>query len=440
VETAFLEGGLDEDIYMDCPEGMDGATGKECLHLLKSIYGLVQAARQWWKRLVMALKKIGFKGGDADPCLYTKRSQNGIVFIGLYVDDCLCIGNTKMIDETIRLLTKEGLTLKVEDTLKDYLSCEILFAKDGKKAWIGQPHLMKNLIQKFGKIASTMQVYNTPGTPGKGILKVKDDKAKITQQEQSLYRSGVGMLLYLVKHSRPDIANTVRELAKVMEGANYAALKELHRCIKFVLDTKEWGLRMEPTFDREVWDLKVYCDSDYAGDPDSRISVSGFVVYVRGVPVSWKSKGQKSVTLSSTEAEFVALAEATKEVKFVAQVMESMSIEVNYPIIVRVDNVGAIFLTENATTSQRTKHIDVKYHYVRQYVEDGIVKIIFVRTDENDADGFTKNVSGTIYERHRRKYMAKRGDVIGDRPGNKEGVERCDRGSVPLGRRDETAA
>jgi hypothetical protein len=158
---------------------------------------------------------------------------------------------------------------------------------------------------------------------------------------------------------------------------------------------------------------------------------------VRGVPVSWRSKGQKSVTLSSTEAEFVALAEATKEVKFVAQVMESMQIEVNYPIIVRVDNVGAIFLTENSTTSQRTKHIDVKYHYVRQYVENGEVKIIFVRTAENDADGFTKNVSGELYHKHRAKYMAEREFIVPAlRP--RKGVGECDSELDSLARRVET--
>ncbi len=124
----------------------------------------------------------------------------------------------------------------------------------------------------------------------------------------------------------------------------------------------------------------MFCDSNYAGDADTRISVTGYCLFLMGVPVSWKSHSQKSVTLSLSEAKFVALSEAVKEVKFVVQVLQSIGIEVELPVVVRVDNVGAIFIAENVTTSQRTKHIDVRYHYVREFVEDGFVKIIFVRT------------------------------------------------------------
>ena len=131
------------------------------------------------------------------------------------------------------------------------------------------------------------------------------------------------MLLFLLKHSRPCLSNPVRELSKVVDGANKAAFKELLWVIKFVLDTCNFGLKIEPNLvDKDApWSLTVFCDSDYTGDTDTRISVTGFCVFLLGVPISWKSRAQKSVTMSSSEAEFVALSEAAKEIKFIVQVL-----------------------------------------------------------------------------------------------------------------------
>jgi len=151
--------------------------------------------------------------------------------------------------------------------------------------------------------------------------------------------------------------------------------------------------------------MKAFCDSDYAGDKDTRISVTGFVIYVMGALIAWRSRGQKSVTLSSSEAEYVALSEVCTEIMFMKQILDFLKVEVKLPIVVHVDNVGAIYLASNATTSQRTRHIDVRYHFVRDYVEDGIVKIVFVRSEDNDADAFTKNVGKETYSRHTSKYM-----------------------------------
>jgi hypothetical protein len=217
--------------------------------------------------------------------------------------------------------------------------------------------------------------------------------------------SGTDMLLFLVKHSRPDIANVVRELSKCADGATSAAYKELMWVIKFVLDTKDHALKIEPRIDEEEWDLVVYSDSDWAGDPDDRISVTGFIVYLLGAPICWRSKGQKGATLSSSEAEYVALSEAAKEVKFIYYILRSLTIEVKMPIVVRVDNVGAIFMAENVSTSVRTRHVDTRYHFVREMIVDSFIQIVFVRTIENDADLFTKNVNRETYDRHVGKFL-----------------------------------
>jgi len=174
------------------------------------------------------------------------------------------------------------------------------------------------------------------------------------------------------------------------------------------LDSRTKGLRMEPKKlnEDEEWELTVYSDSDWAGDKDTRLSVTGYCILLQGVVISWKSKGQKSVALSSSEAELIALSEAVKEVKFIAQLLESMGMKVKLPIVCRVDNTGAIFIAENATTSSRTKHIDTRYHFVRELTEEGFIKILFVKTKENIADMFTKNVSGNILDDHEGTFIA----------------------------------
>jgi len=397
VETAFLLGDLDEEIYMTCKHIHQD---DEVLFLQHSIYGLVQAARQYYKKFISVLKKLGFKGGYPDPCLMTRHTDLGVVFIAIWVDDSLLVGNKKAIDQAICDLQTEGFTLKVEGSLHDYLSCEITVDKKRKMGWIHQPHLLDKLEKKFGDDVRSLQRYRTPGTPGQTIL--RDTTLTVDEEKHKIYRSGVGMLLYLVKHSRPDIANAVRELTKALDVPSPAAYKEMLWVIKYTIDTKDLALKIKP-LDTErdgSWTIVVYCDSDFAGDKETRVSIAGFVIYLLGVPISWKSKGMKSVTLSSSEAEYVALSEAAKEMKFVYQLLQSMGMKVKTPIIVRVDNIGAIFMAENVAVSQRTKHIDVKYRFVQEFVMDGFLKIIFVRTLDNHADIFTKNVSGDIHDKH----------------------------------------
>ena len=215
------------------------------------------------------------------------------------------------------------------------------------------------------------------------------------------------MLLYLVKHSRPDIANATRELSKSMDGATEVGFQELLRVIKYVLDTKKYGLKLEPKRENDMWNLEAFSDSDWAGDKQSRISICGYILYFCGVAIAWKSKGMKHVTLSSSEAELVALSECVKDVKFVMKILEDLGIKVSRPVTVRVDNVGAIFLAENATTSQRTRHIDIRYKWVSEFIENGEIEVIFVKTLENDADIFTKNTSSSVNDRHVERMMKK---------------------------------
>ena len=396
VETAFLHGRLEEEIYMECPKVLGEEKGKILL-LTKSIYGLVQAARQFYKKWTMTLKSIGFKRSLADPCLFKKE---GPVYLGTYVDDNYILGKEEDINKVIKDIEDKGLKVKVEDNLTDYLSCNIIFDKDKKKAWIGQPHLLKKMEQKFGERVRKLRDYQTPGTPGKGVTRPKEDSELLSSHEQTQYRSGVGMLLYLVKHTRPDLANATRELSKCMDKADQQAMKELMRVIKFALITKKYGLKIEPKIEELMWKLLMYADADWAGDKDYRLSVSGFILYLCGVPIMWRSRAQRRVTLSSGESEYISLSEAAKEIKFVVMILESMDIKVQFPIVVMIDNIAAIYMAETANASSRTRHVDVRYHFIREFVEDKFIQIQFVTTKKNLADMFTKNIQRDTYVEH----------------------------------------
>jgi hypothetical protein len=412
VETAFLYGELQELIYMMCPEGLE-IPDDECVLLTKSIYGLVQAARQWYKKFIRTLKSIGFNQCLTDPCLLCKdHGADGMVILAIYVDDCICIGKRSAIDWTIKEIEKHFIIKKMGE-VKNYVGCRIT-KLEGKSLLLTQPELLKGLERKFGNIVRDMRYYNTPAMPNDIVMRPQIGDPLLSKEDQQLYRSGVGMLLYLTKHSRPDISNAVRELSKVMDGATECHMKNMLRCIKFVIDTKEKGLLIAPFDLDDVWEFQAFCDSDYSGDRDKRLSVTGYIIYLMGVAIAWKARAQRSVTLSSTEAEYVAISEVCREILFVAQVLEFLKLKVKRPIVVRVDNVGAIYMANNQTTSQRTKHVDVRYHFVREYIEDGMVKIIFVKSKDNDADIFTKNLDGETYWRHANKFLAD--------PNNRKGV------------------
>ena len=165
----------------------------------------------------------------------------------------------------------------VEHRLTDYLSCEVMLSRDKRKAWVGQPHMVKKLRNKFGDMVKGMQKYKTPGSPGKGLMLERDPEFIIDPDHHALYRTGVGMLLYLIKYSQPEICNAVWELSKCLSGPNEAAFKEKLRVIKYILDSPTKGLKMQP-IKADKWLVVLFTDSDWAGDKDTRKSVRLYIV------------------------------------------------------------------------------------------------------------------------------------------------------------------
>jgi hypothetical protein len=224
---------------------------------------------------------------------------------------------------------------------------------------------VRKIETMFGKEVSKKQVYWTPGTQGLGLVKVQSEDKKVSPEKHSRYRTGVGMLLNLIKHSRPDVANAVRELSKVLDEPNESTYKQMLRAIKYALDTKGQGLRIHPVVREALkWVLALHLDSDWSGDKDDRKSIGGFMLFLNGVLIGWRSKNQKVVSLSSSEAEFYALAEAVKEIPFVIQVLAFLGVPVETPVTVHVDNIGAIFMSENPSSSSRTRHMSMRHFYM----------------------------------------------------------------------------
>jgi hypothetical protein len=177
------------------------------------------------------------------------------------------------------------------------------------------------------------------------------------------------------------------------------------KVVKFVIDTKNFCLQIKPEFKEKNWSLRVFCDSYWAGYSETRIRVTGFILNLMNVPLCWQSKSQKGVTLSSSEADHVAMSEAVKEVKFIYYLLRDISIEVELPIIVKTDNVGAMFMAQNSFSGVRTRHVDTRYHFVRVNLDEGIIKIEFIKSVESQSEIFTKNVTQEIYERHVEKFL-----------------------------------
>ena len=225
------------------------------------------------------------------------------------------------------------------------------------------------------------------------------------------------MLLYLLKYSRPDLSNPIREVAKVMDGVMQGHQKCLSRMIKFVLETRNKALKIEPSdwdfTDREIiWILQAYSDSDWVKDTKTQRSVTGYIIYLNGCAVVWKSRLQQNVTLSSLEAEYCTGSEMVQGILYVKMILEFLGVKVKLPIIVHIDNLGAIYMGNNEMSGTCACHIDCRFHFVKEFIEDGIIKVIFIRSEQNDADIFMKNLSADLYERHIAKYIEEIGEVV----------------------------
>ena len=231
---------------MKSPIGMGeiapGSSSEDCYQLLKGIYGLCQAARQFWKKFVNTVKQepFGLQVSPADPCMLFKENELGVCIIIMYVDDMLIIGKREQIQDFASIIKKE-FSVKIQHNLMDYLGCEFHMNKEKTRGWLGQPSIIKSLEQKFGDRAMKERLSLTPGTPRFTARRLENPEDKVNPKAHETYWSGVGTLLKLTKQSRPDICNPVRELSKTMDAPVPAHLKEMYKVIRHVLSKKGYG-------------------------------------------------------------------------------------------------------------------------------------------------------------------------------------------------------
>jgi Reverse transcriptase (RNA-dependent DNA polymerase) len=410
VETAFLYGELNETVYLRKPDGFNELSGStikddEVLALDKSLYGLVQAARMWMKTFVDHLTSdMKFTRSRADPCLVWKNSKIGFIAVLIYVDDCAIFGTSEAVTEFQTQLSKR-FNIKKMGVLSEYVGAA--FKKVDDMYTVNQLRLTESISQEFD--VPEKQV-STPSPAGEVLLKEQDNDDAMA----SVFRSGVGKLLYLVKLSRPDLASSVRELSKFMSNPSGTHLRAMYRTMSYATQTSSYGLKLKSNNKNRI---VGYTDANWAACKDTRKSVSGSAIFYSGALVSWKSKTQQCTTLSSTESEYVALTSCVNEVIYIRNILTSLGIEVELPMTIFVDNTGAIHLSNNWSTAPRTKHISLRYHYVRELIEQGVIEIKFVRSEENVSDIFTKNLRQELFEKHQL------GLGVGKVCSEKEGVE-----------------
>ena len=372
VNTAFLNAPLKEEIYVN----IDG----DIFKLHKAMYGLKQASRNWNKMLDAYLREIGFIPNKADPCLYKKDKDT---YLLVYVDDIILAGPSEETNLQVMKRIEERFQLKKASKLEHILGMQIQI-KDGIGI-IHQATYIKNFLRKF-----QMEEANGMPTPAQA-----DERLTTNNEEKAQvpYREAIGCLMYLATTTRPDICNAVREAAKHVENPSIQHWRYVKRIMKYLRQTSGYGLRLS----RDKYEFRGYTDSDFAND-ESRKSISGYIFMYGDTCIAWRSSKQGLVTTSSAEAEYVAASEAAKEASYLKRLLEFFD-EQSGPVKMFTDNMAALRMIENDGISKRTKHVDIKYHHVKDQIQKKEIYFKKVHTEDNLADMFTKNLSTRKFQK-----------------------------------------
>ena len=266
---------------------------------------------------------------------------------------------------------------------------------DTGEIWIGQPNFTKELLKKFQK-AESKQV-DTPSDPSMKLTKKTESEEEFDKVK---YQSAVGSLLYLSTRSRPDIAFAVGNAARYCAQPTQLHWSAVKRILRYLKGTTHLGLMYRP--DNST--LVGYSDADWAGDTNDRKSTSGYVFMMSGSAISWRSKKQSSVALSTAEAEYIALSSATQEAMWLRQLLSSLKdFPLSEPTIIYEDNQSTICMAKNNQSHGRSKPVDIKFHFVREQVEQQTIKVTYCKSEEMNADIFTKGILNNQFKRLRTK-------------------------------------
>jgi hypothetical protein len=390
--TAYLNSDLSEEIYVKQARGYV-QEGKEHLvyRVKKGLYGLKQSAREWAKRLTSFLIKIGFKPLTADNNVFVKGTIRTGLTITVYVDDVKLIGSDKpAMKQVIDQLSKEFKTTNLGD-IKHYLGMEIKRDRSAKTITLSQRAYIEKILDKYGYSKHGRKV-KTPMATGQRLEPFDGIATEASKYE---FAAQLGSIMYAMVITRPDIAFAVSSLAQHTTNPGPEHWNALKRIFFYLRSTIEYCI----TFGGESNDkLAGYTDASFAEDSATRRSTGAYIFILNGGPISWISKRQQTVALSTTEAEYMAMCQAIREAIWIRQLLTELGLH-QESVEIHADNKSAIALGKNPEFHKRTKHIDVQYHYVREQVQSGRVATPYLPSNQMIADGLTKAVSPELHRR-----------------------------------------
>ncbi|CAL5358524.1 unnamed protein product [Camellia sinensis] len=382
VKNAFLHGDLAEEVYMDILPGFeDIKTTRKVCRLRKSLYGLKQSPRAWFERFTQAMLRYGFKQSQADHTLFVKHSSHGkTTALIVYVDDIVLTGDD--VEEVPRLKEYLANEFEIKDLgkLKYFLGIEVARSKDG--IFICQRKYVLDLLKETGMLGS--KACDTPLEPG---LKLSEDEGG-EPVDRGRYQRLVGKLIYL-SHSRPDIAIAVSMVSQFMHAPRATHLEAVMRILRYLKSSPGKGLYFSK---HSHLNVEAYTDADWAGLVTDRRSTSGYCTFVGGNLVTWRSKKQNVVARSSAEAEFRAMAQGVCELLWIRLLLRDLGINHTDSMRLYCDNKAAINIAHNPVQHDRTKHVEIDRHFIKEKLTSGIICMPFVRSGDQLADVLTKGL------------------------------------------------
>lgn len=390
-KTAFLNGSLDETIYMEQPPGFVDPNHPDWVcELLRSLYGLKQSPRQWNKALHLALIRLGLTQSKYDPTLYFQVKDGQLIgALTTHVDDLAVIGTPEFTTRVTADLAN-CFEISSDEQLHHFLSLKIMRDVPNRLVYLSQEHYIEELATRF--MPSAVKV----STPTDSYFKDLSPRTPSEDPSPGNYPSIIGALLWIAQCTRADIAFAVNRLSQFLRDPSDAHWSAAMRILQYLVSTKSLRLKLGG-------DLACsgYSDSDWAEDKLTRHSTSGYTYRVGVGAISWKSRKQKTVSLSSTEAEYKAMSDSTKEALWLKHLLTELHLRPQESIPLHVDNEGAEALAQNPSHHARTKHIHARYHFIRECIEGGDIRVLHVSTKDMLADMLTKPLPRVLLERHR---------------------------------------
>lgn len=382
VTNAFLHGELQKPVFMCPPPGYtsDFVDGEVC-QLKKTLYGLKQSPRAWFGRFTVAMKKYGYKQSNSDHTLFLKRKGEKITCLVIYVDDMIITGDDVKETDSLRENLFSEFSMKDLGPLKYFLGIEVLRSKRG--IFISQRKYILDILTEVGMLEC--KPASTPMIPNHKLRKVEGAE----MADRGRYQRLVGRLIYL-SHTRPDIAYAVGIVSQFMHSPQKDHWKAAIRIVQYLKGTVEHGLLFR---NHGHLDICGFTDADWAGNPNDMRSTAGYFTFVGGNLVTWRSKKQKVVALSSAEAEFRGIKNGLTEILWLRKLMMELCLFATKTCQLFCDNKAAISISENPVQHDRTKHVEIDRHFIKEKIEGKIVELPFVRSEDQLADILTKAVS-----------------------------------------------